>query len=388
MLEQVLAVEVLPPSGEPAVEQRDQAPALHRVRDIDPGQLDDGGRYVDVEGHLIGAGAPPGILEARVHHHQGHPDGVLVQQPAVAQAPLTEEHAVVAGEDHHSGFGRAEIVQLGQHPAQHHVDAADHPVVALHVLLEQLGSAEPPQPALPVLTVPDEVGLRLDEGGVGRGGNRNDGVVVEVVDAGGPDVLLGMVVLAVGGVEADRQAERLLGVRAVPLPEEADHLVAGHVGEVPQAAVGLALEVVVGPPVLEVVEVVEHRVEDGLLVLDVHVTVALYAELADETGPVAGRLQQGRVGDRAERGPERRGAEVELVAAPVHAGQEAGPARAANRRGYEGVVEHHPPGSQVVHVRGPDDVVAGRPHRGPVLIVGQQEQDVRVIGLHCGLRSG
>ena len=195
-----------------------------------------------------------------------------------------------------------------------------------------------------------------------------------------------MVVLAVGGVEADRQAERALGVGAAPLPEEVHDLVASHVGEVAQAAVKLALKVVVGPPVLEIVEVVEHGVESGFLGLDVHVAVALDAELADEPGPVTCRLQHRRICERAEPGPERRGAEVELVAAPVEAGQEAGPARTAYGCGDEGVLEQHALGGQVVHVGRFDDVVAGRTHRGPMLVVGEQEEDVRAFAFHCWLR--
>ena len=384
MLEQVLAVEVRPPVSGRALQQRRQAPALHRLGDLAPGQVDDGGGDVDVEHHTGRPGPPPGLVQAGIGHDQRHPDRVLIQQPAVAEAPLAEEHAVVAGEDDDGVVGRAEVVQLLHHPAQHHVDAADHPVVALHVGLEQLGGAEPGPPPLPVLAAADEVGLAFDEVGPGRWRCGDDRVAVEVVDAGGPDVLLGVVVLAVGGVEADRQAEGAAALGPPPA-QEVDDLVAGDVGQVAPAAVGPALEVVVRPPVLEVVEVVEHGAEGGRLGLDVHVAVALDPELADEAGGIAGPLQHRRIGQRPQAGPERRGAEVEPMAAPVHPGEKAGPAGPADRGGDEGVLEQHAPAGQGVGVGRLDDVVAGRAQRRPVLVVGEQEQDVGAAAV-CAAR--
>ena len=82
-------------------------------------------------------------------------------------------------------------------------------------------------PTLSTFGVAQKIREGLKEGGICRFGDRNGGFLVEVIQPFRPDILLGMVVLSMGGIEADGQAK---GLFWLALTEEIDRFGGGCIG--------------------------------------------------------------------------------------------------------------------------------------------------------------
>ena len=183
---------------------------------------------------------------AGVVDEQGDAEGFFVREPAVAEAALAVEHAVVGGKDDNGIVGP--VVEGGEDAAEIAVDAADHAAEAAHTALEFVRGVVAEMPAASAFGFAQERGQGVEIRGIGIGWVGKDRVGVELVLVLGPDILAGVVVLGVGGIEADREAEGLAAALQI-----GDGLVAGQIGEMADIAIGLGDFVAVFGPVFVVV---------------------------------------------------------------------------------------------------------------------------------------
>ena len=197
-------------------------------------------------------------------------------------------------------------------------------------------------------------------------------VVVELVDRLRPRIkVVELAVLRVRTVEADRKAERLLRVL---VPHELDGLIGGDLVDVPNRAVVELLE----EGRLDVDQRVEHRRPLSRRERD--------AELADQSGPIAGPFEQrGEAGRTMLRGDRRR-AEREFVRPFVKPGQDRSSARGADRRGHEHVAKAHAAPGEFVHVRRFQDRMIRAAHEVGPLVIGEDEEHIGA--LVAGHRGG
>ncbi len=103
------------------------------------------------------------------------------------------------------------------------------------------------------------------------------------------------------------------------------------------------------------------------------------AELADEAGVIARLPEQGRIADPGQALVQRRFREGISVSALVEARQDTGAARSADRGGHERSFEPDAPGGQGVHVGSLYDRVAGAPEGVRALVVGKEQDYVRLL---------
>src|SRR5581483_9402192 len=356
---EALGHEVRPPAAGVAAQQRQQALAIHRGRDRQPGQRQQRRGDVRVEHHVRVGGLAGG--QRRVADHQRHPQALLVGAVLLVQpAVLAPAEAVVAQEDDHRVV---ELAAALQHPAQprhrvvHRLQGLQL-VDAELVALGHVAGAQQRQPLDERRLVRDVrlvVAGRAERGqggelaavAVGRGGRGvgGEGGVVqeERLAAGALDELLGLLGQHVGGVVGRLRAVRLQAAVDV----EGVVVVADRAGE--------------GGPGVPAGRDVGWR---GVGAVAVEV-------LAEQGGAVAGVVQAGGQGGAvAEGGHPAVGPLVaqHAVVAGELAGQDGGAAGAADRGGDEGVGE-------------------GAPHqaldgghgaeRVPALVVGQDQHDVR-----------
>jgi hypothetical protein len=135
--------------------------------------------------------------------------------------------------------------------------------------------------------------------------------------------------------------------------------------------VALAVEIELGIEVLPLTFVGDEIVESGprLVVALAHVP------LAHVRGVIPGALQDLREG--FERGGKLGEVVGDAVPVRVHAAQQRGPARRAQRRGREGVAEVDSFVGDAIDLRRPQVRVSGIPERIPAQIVEQDHQDIR-----------
>ena len=416
-----------PVGGQLAAQQATQAAPLHVARHRRAGQVEEGGREVDVGGDR-GAHAAGRDL-ARPAGHEGHLEGLLVHEALVVPAVLAEEEALVRGVDDQRVLGQALGVQPVQQPAHALVDGSDGAQVALEVALVlevrvvalaveakhlagaavdqaqaaqrglvgrpgQLAHRHPGQQRLADLAAAlglhqaeVQIGQVVGDAHLGRGGGRG-AVPVVVVEARGHLHVLGVVrvvlrVVLPGAVRRLVVAHQEEGARRIARVQPLQALVGDDVGDVARAlhrATGLVedgVEVVALPghdrPVVEARRAVRRPLAQ--------------VPLADDGGLVAGRAQVlGDVGQAVVDAVVQRHDAVDVV---VGAGQDGRAAGRADRVADVAVVQAHALGRDAVDVRRAVDAVAVAADRARGVVVGHDEQDVRALALlaHQGLRS-
>jgi len=136
VIEEVLVKEIGPPFRFFAFQKRQQAFALHLLRDLLAGKLEDCRGNVNVEGEFVSGEATEFLRLPRVVDKERDADGLFVGEPFSGEAVLAEVEAVVSGEDYDSVVGKVEALELGADFSNDDVDAVNEAVVIFDGLLE------------------------------------------------------------------------------------------------------------------------------------------------------------------------------------------------------------------------------------------------------------
>ena len=294
---------------------------------------------------------------------QGHPDGRLVHRALVDQPVLAELEAVVGHEHEQGRVEQAELVEGRRHPAHAVVDGHQRLGVLLHEAVEVGPAVVHPVDAVPARALgPHPVGLAAV-------------VLVGVGHRRRPDVAAVGVGAAVPLGRRERGVHRLVGqveqerTVLVAVVQELDRVVGQQIGGVPLPLDAGSVDVERRIDVRPLPPERDPVVEPGARV----VAGAAHVPLADERGVVAGGLQPD--GERRQVAGHG-GAVVEhLVGVGVEPRQDRRPARRAQRRGDERVLEEDAALGEPIEVRRLEVVVA-EPEPVEPLVVGEDEDDV------------
>ena len=121
-----------PVGGRFAAQQRDERTALHRGRDGQAGEVEEGGREVDVRHELRGDDAR---LDAGAAREERDIQAGLIHEALVVEAEVAEIPAVVGGVDDDGVFREAGLVEVIEHLAHAIIHALHAGEVVVHVAL-------------------------------------------------------------------------------------------------------------------------------------------------------------------------------------------------------------------------------------------------------------
>src|SRR5205823_2419785 len=113
---EILVPPRLPPLRQPAFSERPPASALYLLRHRYAGEVEQRGREIDVEHHLMEHLSLGGQL--RVTYEEGNAQAFLVGRTLVAETVLAQVVPVVAREDDDRVLDQAQLVEGGEQSAQ------------------------------------------------------------------------------------------------------------------------------------------------------------------------------------------------------------------------------------------------------------------------------
>ncbi len=350
---------------------------LHFRRGGDPGQVEKQRGKVDIKDH-VGIDRA-GFGHGRVAQYEGHTERLLIHEPLVVPAMITEEKALIRGVDHHGVFGQVMLIKEIEQASDIIVDTGDNAQILLDILLIN------PTTQLPLRQLMGNLAFEIGNGhifvethfGLTRGGGATDVIVMQGWRLG--DILIqvevGVLLIGIPGtvrrLVVDHHTEGAAGITFIE-PVEAH--ICDQVSDItatglPGAAVRAIenkLRVVVAPLAGENGPVVETgRAMFGTLA---------EVPLAENGGLVACGLQQLGVSGKAiiERGGER-GGPIDVV---IGAGQDCGAAGGADGVGTETIVKPDTAVGDAVEVGRFIDAAAIAAHGVRRVVIGHDEDDV------------
>ncbi len=363
------------PGWRGSLEERHERASLARHGVGDAREREQRGCEVDRLHHLRRRGAC--ARDLRVADDQRDARGLLVREaPLLVEPMLPIEVAVVAREHDDRVVELAELLERPHQPAEALVHAQEHLLAGTDVgIAGARGGTERRQPGNPT-----------EQGGLPHGrlegvrAPRHDDIRVPATIARGGDEPRGLrrergdaAVVTLHDVRVQRLVREEEQERLLPrLLHEVDGEVGEHVGDVALHLLPLPVDV-------------ELRVDRLALALHRHPAgpagprgvIVPHVPLAHERRPVAGSGEWDREGRQAMARRVARGVVGDAVGVGVLAGEDARPARAAERRGGEGVEEAHALTCEAVDVRRLGEGVPGDADLVPAEVIDEDEDDVR-----------
>ncbi len=123
---------------------------------LQTGQVDNGGRNVDVQGHQV---AVAGLFNPRVVNDERYTHRMIVHKPFSGQLAFAKEIAIVAHKNDHRIFIQSFLFQFIPDFGNFEIDVMNHPVIAFHTVLVFFRGIETPAPPEAVKPVAYGFGL-------------------------------------------------------------------------------------------------------------------------------------------------------------------------------------------------------------------------------------
>ena len=127
-----------------ALQERDEAAALHLLWPVDAREFEQCRRNVDVERHAVVDLAATILRGTRIEDDERHANRVLVDVPLVRETALAEEVAIIRGKDDDRVIGQSVPFECRADAAHDEINARDHAVIARDHFLILLRLIEAP----------------------------------------------------------------------------------------------------------------------------------------------------------------------------------------------------------------------------------------------------